>query len=431
MSDSQSVPTESGSKPGAAVLQTLQSFGRSLMLPIAALPAAALLLRFGQADILKAIGLEGVELAGNIASIIGAGGAALFDNLPILFAIGIAFGFAKKGDGSAALSGAVSYLVIEKVFKTMAPMIQCAGMQDDALATCAEGAKINYGVLAGIVAGILAAKLWEKYHRVKLPDYLGFFAGRRFVPIVVAISSIVVAVVMAFVYPWFDSGITSLGNTLSDNAVIGSGIFGVVNRLLIPLGLHHILNNIIWFIQGSFTCPDASTMCTPGEVYHGDLNRFFAGDPNAGVFMTGFFPVMMFGLPGAAIAMWHSAKPENRKAIGGIMISVAFTSFLTGITEPLEFSFMFVAPVLYGIHAVYTGLAMAITNALGIHHGFGFSGGAIDFVINWGIATKPLLLLGVGVAYFFLYYFTFLTLIRVMDIKTPGRGDDALLPAAV
>lgn len=420
-----------GPKPGAAILQTLQSFGRSLMLPIAALPAAALLLRFGQADIIDSIGLKGNEVALNIAKVIGAGGSALFDNLPILFAIGIAFGFAKKGDGSAALSGAVSYLVIAQVFKVMAPILQCSGLVDDALTTCTADAKINYGVLAGIVAGLIAAKLWEKYHRIKLPDYLGFFAGRRFVPIVVSIVSIVVAVVMAVVYPYFDAAITGLGNAIIENAVIGSGIFGVINRLLIPFGLHHILNSLVWFIQGSYTCPEMATLCTPGEVSNGDLHRFFAGDPTAGVFMTGFFPVMMFGLPGAAIAMWHSAKPENRKAVGGIMISVAFTAFLTGITEPLEFSFMFAAPALYAVHAVLTGVAMALTNALGIHHGFGFSGGAIDFVINWGIATKPLLLLGIGIVYFFLYYFIFMAMIKALDLKTPGRGEGELLSAEV
>ena len=430
MSDAQS-DAAPANKPGAALLQTLQSFGRSLMLPIAALPAAALLLRFGQADIINSIGLEGNETALNVAKVIGAGGGALFDNLPILFAIGIAFGFAKKGDGSAALSGAVGYLVMAQVFKVMAPMLQCAGMVDEALTTCSADAKINYGVLAGIVAGLIAALLWEKYHRIKLPDYLGFFAGRRFVPIIVSLVSLVVAVVLAFLYPAFDKGITSFGNAIVQNAVIGSGIFGVVNRLLIPFGLHHILNSVVWFIQGSYTCPEMATLCTPGEVSHGDLHRFFAGDPTAGIFMTGFFPVMMFGLPGAAIAMWHSAKPENRKAVGGIMVSVAFTAFLTGITEPLEFSFMFVAPALYAVHAVLTGVSMALTNALGIHHGFGFSGGAIDFVINWGIATKPLLLLGIGVVYFFVYYFIFMAMIKALNLKTPGRGDSELLSAEV
>lgn len=430
MSDSQT-DAANASKPGAAILQTLQSFGRSLMLPIAALPAAALLLRFGQTDIVNSIGLEGNQAALNVASIIGAGGNALFENLAILFAIGIAFGFAKKGDGSAALSGAVGYLVLTQVFKVMAPMLQCPGLVDEALKTCSADAKINYGVLAGIVAGLIAAKLWEKYHRIKLPDYLGFFAGRRFVPIIVSVVSILVAVVMAFVYPYFDSAITALGNAILENAVIGAGIFGVINRLLIPFGLHHILNSVVWFIQGSFTCPDASTLCTAGEVFHGDLHRFFAGDPNAGVFMTGFFPVMMFGLPGAAIAMWHSAKPENRKAVGGIMVSVAFTAFLTGITEPLEFSFMFAAPALYGVHALLTGTSMALTNALGIKHGFGFSGGALDFFINWNLATKPLLLLGIGVIYFFVYYFIFMAMIKALNLKTPGRGEGELLTAEI
>lgn len=428
---STSTGASDSTKAGSKILQVLQSFGRSLMLPIAALPAAALLLRFGQADIVKAIGLGESTLANQIASVIGAGGSALFGNLAILFAIGIAFGFAKKGDGSAALSGAVGYLVMQEVFKVMAPMIQCNGLADEALKTCSADAKINYGVLAGIVAGVLAAKLWEKYHRIQLPDYLGFFGGRRFVPIVVSLASIAVAVVLAFLYPAFDTAITGLGNALAANVVIGSGVFGVINRLLIPFGLHHILNSVIWFIQGTYVCPEGATLCTAGVESHGDLHRFFAGDTSAGVYMVGFFPVMMFGLPGAALAMWHSALPENRKAVGGIMVSVAFTSFLTGITEPLEFAFMFAAPVLYVMHAALTGTAFVISNLLGIRHGFGFSAGAIDYVINYGIAEKPLLLLGVGVVYFIVYYALFMWMIRMLDIKTPGRSEGELLTPSV
>jgi N-acetylglucosamine PTS system EIICBA or EIICB component len=224
-------------------------------------------------------------------------------------------------------------------------------------------------------------------------------------------------VLMSFVYPAFDWAITGLGERVTENAVLGGFAYGTLNRLLIPLGLHHILNNPPWFIFGEYTTPG-------GETVNGDIARFLAGDPTAGAFMTGFFPIMMFALPAAALAIWHEAKPQNKKLVGGIMLSAALTAFLTGVTEPLEFAFMFVAFPLYVIHALLTGTSMALTNALGIKDGFGFSAGLFDYVLNYNIATKPLLLIPIGLAYAALYYFLFRFVIRKWNLRTPGREED-------
>jgi PTS system N-acetylglucosamine-specific IIC component len=394
-------PAPGKTKGSGKALQNMQRFGRSLMLPIAALPAAALLLRLGQDDLLGRF-----ESLSTVAQVIGAAGGALFENLPLLFAVGISFGFAKKGDGSTALAAVVGYLVLINVFKVMAPLVLGAAPEGG------EDPVINYGVLAGIVMGLTTAWLWQKFHRTTLPDWLGFFAGRRLVPILTSFAAIVIGVVMALVYPFFNTGLTAVGNTVADNTVVGSGIYGTLNRLLIPLGLHHILNSIVWFIIGDY------------NGTHGDLNRFFAGDPSAGVFMTGFFPIMMFALPAAALAIWHEAKPSQKKIVGGVMLSTGLTAFLTGITEPLEFSFMFVAWPLYLVHAVLTGTSMMLVNFLGIHHGFGFSAGAIDYLLNFGIAQNPLWLVPIGLGYGAIYYVVFRFVIRRWNLRTMGREDE-------
>ncbi len=387
-------------------LAPVQKFGRSLMLPIAALPVAALLLRLGQPDLLGADGLGWDD----VAAVIGAAGNALFANLPLLFAVGIAIGMARKSDGSTALAAVVGYLVFKGVGDAMSPVILGLPTGDD------EQELINYGVLGGIVSGLVSAWLWQRYHRISLPPYLAFFGGRRFVPIITAFAMLVISVLMSFLYPAFDSGINALGEWVTDNAVLGGFVYGTLNRLLIPLGLHHILNNPPWFIFGEYT--------SGGETYHGDIARFLAGDPTAGAFMTGFFPIMMFALPAAALAIWHEAKPQNKKLVGGIMLSAALTAFLTGVTEPLEFAFMFVAFPLYVIHALLTGTSLALVNALGIKDGFGFSAGLFDYALNFNIATKPLLLIPIGLAYAALYYFLFRFVIRKWNLKTPGREDD-------
>jgi PTS system N-acetylglucosamine-specific IIC component len=388
-------------------LAPLQKFGRSLMLPIAALPVAALLLRLGQPDLLGADGL-GWE---KIAAVIGAAGNAIFSNLPLLFALGVAIGMAKKADGSTALAAVVGYLVFKGVGDAMSPFV---------LGTAAEGETqelINYGVLGGIVMGLTAGYLWQRYHRIGLPPYLAFFGGRRFVPIIASFAAILISVVLSLLYPLFNTVLTSVGTWVTNNDVVGGFVYGTLNRLLIPLGLHHILNSGPWFIIGDYKAAD-------GVVYHGDIARFLHQDPTAGAFMTGFFPIMMFALPAAALAIWHEAKPAHKKAVGGIMLSAALTSFLTGVTEPLEFAFMFVAWPLYVIHAVLTGTSLALVNLLGIRDGFGFSAGLFDYLLNFGIATRPLWLVVIGLAYAALYYFLFRFVIRKWNLRTPGREED-------
>jgi PTS system N-acetylglucosamine-specific IIC component len=381
-------------------LAPVQKFGRSLMLPIASLPAAALLLRLGQDDLL---GKDGVGWD-HVSAVVGAAGNALFANLPLLFAIGIAVGMARKSDGSTALAAVVGYVVFKGVGDAMSPYV----LDGEEL--------INYGVLGGIISGLVAAYLWHRYHRIALPPYLAFFGGRRFVPIITSVVMLVIAVLTAFVYPGFNSGLTHLGNWVTHHDVLGGFVYGTFNRLLIPLGLHHILNNPPWFVFGSYT--------TGGQTYNGDILRFLHGDPSAGAFMTGYFPIMMFGLPAAALAIWHEAKPAQKKAVGGIMLSAALCSFLTGVTEPLEFAFMFVAWPLYILHALLTGTSLALVNALGIKDGFGFSAGFFDFALNWNIATRPFLLIVIGLGYAFIYYFSFRWVIRTWNLRTPGREEE-------
>lgn len=363
------------------VFGKIQKVGKALMLPVAVLPAAALLLRLGAGDVLN---IPFVMAAGN----------AIFSNLAVIFAIGIAVGLAKDNHGSAALAGAVGFFVLTD------------GAQ-------AINADINMGVLGGIIAGILAGNLYNRYHNIQLPDWLGFFNGKRFVPIVTATASVALALLFGYIWPPIQSGIDALGNGMVNSGVFGMFSFGFLNRLLIPTGLHHVINNIVWFVFGEY------------QGATGDLSRFFAGDPNAGMFMTGFFPVMMFGLPAAALAMYTTAKKENRHQVGGMLFSVAFTSFLTGITEPIEFLFMFLAPVLYVVHALLTGVAMALMYIFNIKHGFGFSAGAIDYFLNMGLATNGWLLLPIGLVFGVVYYFIFVTVIKVQDLPTPGRVDES------
>jgi PTS system N-acetylglucosamine-specific IIC component len=389
------------------VFATLQRLGRTLMLPIAVLPAAGILLRLGQADLLGAI-----PGFGQGASVISAAGNAVFQWLPLIFAVGIAIGWAKKADGSTALAAVVGYMVIDGVFKAMSPIV-LAGQVDPT----GKPAVINYGVLAGIIVGLFSASLWQRFYRTKLPDFLGFFSGRRLVPILTSVTSLVAGVVLSLLYPLFNSALSWVGQAVASNSVVGGGVYGFANRMLIPAGLHHILNSVVWFLIGDYT--DAS-----GHLVRGDLNRFFAGDPSAGVFMTGFFPIMMFGLPAAALAIWRHAKPSQKKIVGGIMLSTALTAFLTGITEPLEYSFMFVAFPLYIVHAFLTGTSLALVNALGIHDGFTFSAGLIDYILNFGKAQNAWLLIPIGIGYGLVYYFLFSFVIKRWNLRTPGREDD-------
>ena len=406
---------ETKQKRGFPGLAQLQRVGRSLMLPIASLPAAALLLRLGQPDMLGADGVAGTfAWMQPVADVLGAAGSALIDNLPVLFALGVAVGYARKSDGTTGLAALIGYLVFTGVTDALSPVI--VGEDAD---------PINYGVLGGIVIGLTAALLYQKYYRIKLPAYLAFFGGRRFVPIITAGVSVLIGVVFSLIYPAFDWLINDqIGAFVTGSTVLGGFIFGTVNRLLLPFGLHHLLNSLPWFQFGSFTN-------SAGDVVHGDIARFLNGDPTAGAFMTGFFPIMMFALPAAALAMIHTAKPQNRKVIAGVLGSAALVAFVTGVTEPLEYAFVYVAYPLYAIHAVLTGTSLALVNAIGIRDGFGFSAGAIDYLLNFRIAEMPVLLVLIGLGYAVLYYFLFRFVITKWNLKTPGREDDPEETAAV
>lgn len=390
------------------MLAFLQRIGRALMLPVATLPAAALLLRFGAINYETEFHM-GASVGGflnqHIAPFLFAGGSAIFDNLPLIFAVGVAIGLA--GDAVAALAAVIAYMVLTSVL-TKVP---------GAIPFIAEDAKLNMGVLGGILAGGIAAYFYKRYHTIKLPDWLGFFGGKRFVPIITSIVMVLIGIVFGIIWGPIQEVLDNVGNWIVSLGAIGAGLFGFLNRLLIPFGLHHVLNAIAWFQIGEYT--DAT-----GKVINGDLHRFFAGDPSAGLFMTGFFPIMMFALPAAALAIVHTAKPENRAVIASIFMGTALTSFLTGITEPLEFAFMFVAPVLYVVHAVLTGLSGYIVTAMGIKHGFGFSAGFIDYAVNFPLSTNAWEIIPVGLAFAVVYYFLFRILIVKLNIMTPGREDE-------
>lgn len=321
----------------------IQRIGKSLMFPIATLPAAALLLRLGQDDLL------GIPL-------IAAAGDGIIGNLALIFAIGIAMGFAHDNSGGAALAGAVGFWYSQVL--------------------SAVDESINMGVFGGIISGIIAGLLYNRFYNIKLPDFLAFFGGRRFVPIITAATMTVLAGILFFAWPPVQSLIDSIGNWVLGAGTLGVGAYGFLNRLLIPTGLHHVINTVVWFDFGTFTTAS-------GEVVKGEINRFLKGDPTAGPFLSGFFPIMMFGLPAACLAMYAAAKKEKKAIVGGMLLSIGFTSFLTGITEPIEFAFMFLSPVLYVVHALLTGASMMVSYMFDVHHGFGFSAGAIDYVLNF------------------------------------------------
>ncbi|MFJ9644599.1 PTS transporter subunit EIIC [Streptomyces sp. NPDC004244] len=404
-----------------SLFQGLQKMGRSLQLPIAVLPAAGILNRLGQPDV---FGVEGLDWQAVARVMAGAGGALLNPDLglPLLFCVGVAIGMAKKADGSTALAAVAGFLVYRGVlhaFPNACPPGTrdigpgCIGPNE----TFVEFTYQNPGVFGGIVMGLLSAWFWQRFHRVRLVDWLGFFNGRRLVPIVMSFVAIGFAVVCLWIWPPVGGGLEGFSDWLVGLGSWGAGIFGVANRALLVIGLHQFLNVPVWFQFGSYTKPDGTTV-------HGDINMFLAGDPEAGQFLTGFFPIMMFALPAAALAITHCAKPRRRKEVGGLMLSVALTSFVTGITEPLEYSFLFVAPALYVVHALLTGVSMAVTWALGAKDGFTFSAGLIDYVINWGLATRPWLIVPVGLAFAVVYYGIFRFAITKFDLPTMGREPD-------
>ena len=393
-----------------SVMAFLQPLGRALMLPIAVLPIAGLLLRLGQPDLL------------NIA-FLSAAGDAMFSNLGLLFAVGVATGFARDGNGAAAMAGVVCYLVSghgAQVFLVVPPATLAnvpealvAGVSAAWKAAAIDRLEVPIGILSGLVGGLF----YNRFATFKLPDYLAFFGGRRFVPIIAGIAGLAIALALGLSYGPINAGMDAMSRGVVAAGGYGYFAFGVLNRLLLVTGLHHILNNVVYFVVGDYH----------GKT--GDLTRFFAGDPTAGGFMSGMFPVMMFGLPAACLAMYHAAAPDRRKAVGGMLFSLALTSFLTGVTEPIEFSFMFLAPVLYAVHALLTGIAEAIMNAAGVKLGYGFSAGLFDYVLNYGKATRPLLLLPIGAAYAAVYYGLFRWAIVRFDLPTPGREAPDAVPA--
>lgn len=388
------------------VMSGVQKLGRALMLPIAVLPIAGLLLRLGQPDLL------------NLAPMASAGDA-IFSNLGLLFAIGVAVGLARENHGAAGLAAVVGFLVATKGAEVLIQVPADVLAHGD-LAAAAHKAKelAKLSVPMGIISGLLAGALYNRYHEIKLPAYLAFFAGRRFVPIITGCVGVGVAFVFGLGWPYLERGMDALSHGVIASGPFGLFVYGVLNRLLIVTGLHHILNNVAWFLVGDF------------HSVTGDLKRFFAGDPTAGIFMSGFFPVMMFGLPAACLAMYHTALPQRRRATGGQLMSMALTSFLTGVTEPIEFTFMFVAPALFALHALLTGAAMVTMALLHSYLGFSFSAGLFDYVLNFTRATHPLLLIPVGLLYSGLYYGLFRYCIVRFNLRTPGRELDEHAPAA-
>lgn len=365
----------------------LVQLGKALMLPIAVLPVAGLLLRLGQPDLLD-------------IAFLAAAGNAVFSNLPVIFALGVAIGFAHENHGAAALAAYVGYVIQTSALKVLDP-------------SC------DMGVLGGIIAGVTAGLLYNKYRNVQLPSYLAFFGGKRFVPIITGGACLLIACAAYFIWPPIGKAISAFGDWTIQSGNIGLFFYGTANRLLIPLGLHHIINNLVWFQFGEFTALQNGVQ----SVVQGDLTRFFAGDPAAGAFMAGFFPIMMFGLPAACLAMIRAADTARKKAIAGLLLSMALTSFLTGITEPIEFSFMFLAFPLYVLHAVLTGASLVIMNMLNVKLGFTFSAGLFDYILGYGLGTNGWYLLPIGLAYGVVYYLLFVWAIRKWDLKTPGRED--------
>ena len=393
-------------------LEALQSLGRALMLPIAVLPVAGLLLRLGQPDLLN-------------IPFLAAAGDAIFSNLGLLFAAGVAVGLARDNNGAAGLAGVVCFLIATQGSQTLlhVPADALKGMAGDAadLAKAAYKSKAiaKLGVPIGILSGIVGGLFYNRFSNIRLPEYLAFFGGRRFVPIVAGLAGLAMAAVVGAAYGALSGGLDQLSHGIVGSGRVGLFVYGLANRVLIVTGLHHILNNVAWFIVGDF------------HGATGDLKRFFAGDPSAGSFMAGFFPVMMFGLPAACLAMYHAAAKDRRRAVGGMLMSMALTSFLTGVTEPIEFSFIFLAPLLFALHAVLTGAAFVVMDLLGVKLGFGFSAGLFDYVLNFGKATRPLLLIPVGLAYFGVYYGVFRWAIARFDLKTPGREPEGMAAAPV
>lgn len=380
------------------IMSSLQRIGKSLMLPIASLPVAGLLLRFGQEDLL------------NLAAMVKAGNA-IFSNLPLIFAAGVAIGFSERNKATAAFAGLVAFLIFRDSLSTFT--YEVLENKDGILSKINK--PVDMAVLGGIIIGVLAGLMSDRAVNWKLPEFLGFFSGARLVPIVSGVIAFILAFLFGHIWPSIQHGLDSVGGWIGDSGWLGAAVYGFLNRVLIITGLHHVVNSFIWFLWQ-----------IPGSSIVGDLNRFTLGDPKGGWFTAGFYPICLFGLPAAAAAMVVCAKPEKRKATASIMASVAFTSFLTGVTEPIEFSFMLIAPILYLIHALMTAISLAISAYLDIHLGFTFSAGLIDYLLLYSMPAQKnaLLLIPLGLLFAVIYFLLFVTAIRAFNIKTPGREDE-------
>ena len=383
------------------MMKYLQKLGKALMLPVAALPVASIFMGIGYWIDPTGWGANSI-----IAAFLLKAGGALIDNMAILFAIGVGIGMSDDNDGSAGLAGLVSWLVITTVLSSGAVAMYTGADADPAFGKIATQ-------FTGILSGIIGGACYNKFKNTKLPDALGFFSGRRSVAIVTSFVSLLACVVLFFVWPLVYGGLVGFGQAILSTGAIGAGIYGFLNRLLIPVGLHHALNSVFWFDVAGVN----------------DLANFWAGTGVTGVtgqYMAGFFPVMMFGLPAAALAMYHTAKPEKKKVAGALLAAAALSSFFTGVTEPLEFAFMFLAPALYLVHALLTGVSCAIVAALPTRAGFNFSAGLVDYVLSFKAphALNVAMLLVIGAAFAVIYYFAFRFIITKFDLKTPGREDD-------
>ncbi len=422
------------------IFGVLQRVGRSFMLPIAILPVAGLLLGIGSSftneTVLQTYGLMGLMGPGTflnaILTVMSQAGDIVFGNLPIIFAMGVAIGMAKKEKEVAALSAAIAFFIMHA---SISAMITCHGgaeaMLSGATASVCGITSLQMGVFGGIIVGLGVAALHNKFYKIELPQVLSFFGGTRFVPIVSGLTYVVVGIVMFYIWPVVQQGIYAVGGVVMESGYAGTWVYGLMERALIPFGLHHVFYLPFW--QTAL----GGTMEIGGRVVEGAQNIFFAqlADPtvqqyavSATRFMAGKFPLMIFGLPGAALAMYRCAKPEKKKVVSGLLLSAAFTSMLTGITEPLEFTFLFVAPLLYAVHCVFAGLAYMFMHIFNVGVGMTFSGGLIDMflfgVLQGNAKTNWIWIVIVGVVYFVVYYFLFSFLIKKMDLKTPGRDDN-------
>lgn len=407
----------------------LQQVGKALMLPVAILPAAGLLLAFGNMfqnpDFLKYATVLNSPAFQAFAKVMEQSGDIIFANLALLFTVGVAVGLA-GGEGVAGLAAIVGFLIMNKTLGLVAGVSANMIGKDPAFASVLGIPTLQTGVFGGIIMGVVAAQLYKKYHNIELPSYLGFFAGKRFVPIVTAIAGLVIGIAMVWVWPPIQHGLNSFSHNMIDtNKTLAAFVFGVIERALIPFGLHHIFYNPFWFQFGEY-------VTKAGEIVNGDNRIFFAQMRDnvpftAGTFMTGKFPFMMFGLPAAALAMYHEAKPSKKTLAAGILASAALTSFLTGITEPIEFAFLFVAPVLFGIHCIFAGLSFMVMHILNVKIGMTFSGGVIDYLLFGVLQNRTAwwLVIPVGLCFSAIYYFGFRFAIRKWNLKTPGREDDS------